>query len=147
MLYFLTSHSCLNPLQSGFHLHRVTKTAQVKITKEPHVSKFHVLNSESSKSKNEFYDLYVRIEPVLQLFPHLAVQMWASCSLGLGVPLPAVPKDRYQRHVMTPELIRGSSLLLKRDVVNQKNLIIQMKHMGTPLFILISFFPLVPKLK
>lgn len=79
---------------------------------------------------------------MLQLFPHLAVQMWASCSLGLGVP-----KDRYQRHVMTPELIRGSLLLLKRDVVNQKNLIIQMKHMGTPLFILISFFPLVPKLK
>lgn len=45
VLCFLTSHSCLNPLQSGFHLHRVTKTAQVKITKEPHVSKFHVLNS------------------------------------------------------------------------------------------------------
>lgn len=63
-VYFPSSHSSLHPLQSGFHLHRATKTVQAKITNDPHVSKI-PYNSLSRKSKNGFYDFYDRADHVL----------------------------------------------------------------------------------
>lgn len=87
-------------------------TAQAKITKDPHISKSLIFNRVANLKNH----LYVRLEPVLLLFAGLAVQMWASCSLSLCFPLPTRTKDGHQLHGTTPELIRGSLLLMKREM-------------------------------
>ena len=127
-VYFLTSHSHLNPLQSGFHLQRATKTAQAKITNDPHVSKSRILNRVANLKVD--FMIYMSATRSNCCPPGCADVGKLPSELWFPFACCTQRRTSITRH--NSRMNRGSLLLMQREVINQQDLITANETRGKP---------------
>lgn len=130
----------LQPFHVGVHLHCHTPRAQANITSDPHASKSHILNRVANLKLDFMISMSGQSSPPPGCADvgKMLSEPWSpfACGSQRQTPIPHHNSRINQRQFTAEEICHKS-----------EHFITQMKLMRHKLFTLISFFPLVPKLK